>query len=147
MTDYEISKGRTYMYLPADKPATYPFGFGLSYTQFTYANLHLSPIAQKSLTLSIDITNTGSRDGDEIPQLYVRKTQSTITRPIKQLKGFQRLTIAKGQTKTVTFTLPFSELAIWDEPSKSFLVEPGTYEVLLGASSQDIRARQTFQVP
>jgi beta-glucosidase len=147
LSDYEISRGRTYMYL--QKQPCYPFGFGLSYTTFSYSNLRLPAAALAAdgrLTASVDVTNSGKRDGDTIVQLYVHKGESAVTRPIKQLKAFQRITLTKGQTRTVTLTFPVKDLAYWDEKTHGFVVEPGAYDVMIGDSSSDIQLQGTFQV-
>ena len=147
MMDYDITHGRTYMYAK-DKPL-YAFGYGLSYTSFRYANLKLSESALKkdqTLQVSADITNTGSRDGDEVVQLYVRHKDSHVTRPQEELKGFTRIAIPAGQTRTVTIPLPASLLAYWDVSKHSFEVEPDNVEVMVGAASDDLRLRQTIRV-
>jgi beta-glucosidase len=134
-----------------DKPVTFPFGHGLSYTSFAYANLHTSPgpgpgSPDAAMTASIDITNTGSRDGDEVVQLYARKPDSTVSRPIKQLIAFQRITIPKGATRTVHFTIPARSLSYWDVENHAFTVEPGRYDIMAGASSEDIRLRASVDL-
>lgn len=162
MDDYEISHGRTYMYVT--KPPCFVFGHGLSYTTFSYANLKAAaPAATGPATgpadeeipapgggirfeFSVDIKNTGDRDGDEVVQLYVRKLQSAVSRPIKQLKGFKRITLKAGETRNVQFTLPASDLTYWDEKTKKYAVESGTYELMMGSSSEDIRLKAEFSV-
>src|SRR5262249_4091434 len=115
--DYAVEKGRTYMYF--EKQVSFPFGHGLSYTSFAYSNLRVAPpapgAADKTLVVSVDVANTGSLDGDEVVQLYIHKGREGTTRPIKQLKGFTRLTIAAGKTATATIRVPFADLAYWDE--------------------------------
>lgn len=116
ITDYDIiDSNRTYMYFE-DTPL-YPFGHGLTYTTFDYNNLQLSSdsiAANEQVTVSVDVTNTGSVTSDEVVQLYVRDVQACVKRPNKELLGFKRVSIPTGQTKTVNFTLPASELAYWD---------------------------------
>ena len=141
LRDYEISKGRTYMYF--EKP-TYPFGYGLSYTTFNYSNIQVEPAAIKAgdtITVTCDVANAGSRDGDEVVQLYVHKTESPLKRPLKQLKAFQRITIPAGQSRTIQLKLRADDLAFWDTSSHKYVLEPGAYEVMVGASSSDIRLR------
>jgi beta-glucosidase len=139
--DYRVVNGRTYMYVT--KPVSYPFGHGLSYTSFDYKSVKAPPKAapDAAIDVSVDITNTGPRDGEEVAQLYVRKSDASksATRPHLQLKAFQRVSIAKGQAKTVTFKLKISDLGLWDASQQKFVVEPGTYEMMIGASAGDIR--------
>ncbi len=145
--EYEITHGFTYMYLHG-KPL-FAFGHGLSYTTFSYSNLKLSADrvrAEGQVNVSVDITNTGKRTGDEVAQLYVRQIQSRVKRPLKELRGFQRIRLEPAETKTISFTLPAQKLTFWDEKSHGFLVEPGTWEVLVGGSSADIRAQGQLQV-
>ncbi|HVT81225.1 MAG TPA: glycoside hydrolase family 3 C-terminal domain-containing protein, partial [Phycisphaerae bacterium] len=141
--DYDISHGRTYWYLPKEKPAAFPFGHGLSYTTFEYANLKSPAEAAPSDTikLTLDVRNTGKQDGAEVVQLYVRENNATtkIPRPLKQLKAFQRTEIPAGKTTTVTLTLPISSLAFWSMEAKKYVVDRGEYELQIGASSDDIR--------
>ncbi|MGH7237572.1 MAG: glycoside hydrolase family 3 C-terminal domain-containing protein, partial [Candidatus Saccharimonadales bacterium] len=124
MMDYNIRDGRTYMYFKG-KPL-YPFGYGLSYTTFKYSNLVTSADkvgANGDITVSADITNTGGREGDEVVQLYVKHLKSKVKRPEKELKGFKRITLKPGETKTVNIKLPAASLAYWDTGKKSFIVE------------------------
>lgn len=149
LDDYDITKGRTYMYL--QKPVTYPFGYGLSYTTFEYKNLQAPATAAKdgTITLTFDVINTGPMDGDEVVQLYVREKGAApaLKRPLKQLKGFQRVTIAKGATKQVKLTLPISSLGFWDTAAKKYQVDSGEYELRIGSSSDDIRLRADITIP
>lgn len=140
MNEYDITQGRTYMYLK-EKPA-YAFGHGLSYTTFRYSNFKLSKAEAHPgdpITLSVDVTNTGDRDGDEVVQAYVHASQSSVPMPISQLWGFQRVAISKGETKTVNLTLDTKNFGHWDQKSQSFIVEPGAYEIGVGSASDDIR--------
>jgi beta-glucosidase len=139
--EYDISKGFTYMYVKSEPQ--YAFGHGLSYTKFNYANLRVPRqfAADGSATITIDVKNAGQRPGDEVVQLYVRAVASKISpRPKHELRGFQRISLAPGETKTVTFTVPAEKLAYWDDAQNRFIVEPGDYEFQVGASSADIRA-------
>ncbi|MHB1155523.1 MAG: glycoside hydrolase family 3 C-terminal domain-containing protein [Phycisphaerales bacterium] len=150
LNDYDITQGRTYMYLKT--PPLYPFGFGLSYTTFAYDDLKLdqTKVAREAtdgkLAISCRVTNTGQRDGDEVTQLYVRHVDSKRVQPLRELKGFMRQHIPAGQSRTVTFELPTKDLADWDEQGSRWFVEPGEYEIEIGASSADIRLRQRFSV-
>jgi beta-glucosidase len=144
---YDITQGFTYMYLKG-KPL-FAFGHGLSYTEFKYSNARLSRErmrADETLTVSIDVENTGSRAGDEVVQLYVRDIESRVTRPTKELCGFERITLEPGRKQTVTLELPGERLAFYDEQRHAFVVEPGVFEVMVGSSSADIRATGRFEV-
>jgi beta-glucosidase len=126
----------------------WPFGFGMSYTTFQYANLRISPeqtTADRDLGLTFDLTNTGRREGDEIPQLYIRQYVSSTINWEQSLRGFERIHLKPGETRTVSFTLPPSMLAIWN-PAMQRVVEPGRYEAQIGASSADIRLKGNFEV-
>ncbi|HJX65744.1 MAG TPA: glycoside hydrolase family 3 C-terminal domain-containing protein, partial [Polyangia bacterium] len=146
--DYDIRKGRTYMYFQGTP--LYPFGFGLSYTTFTYSALRLSSatLAQGgSVTVSVDVTNSGTRAGDEVVQLYVSYPTTTgVPRPIKQLQGFKRITLAPAETKTVALTLTRAQLAYWDATAKAFAVQPGTVHLMVGGSSVDKRSEADLSV-
>jgi beta-glucosidase len=128
-------------YVSQDVLPLYPFGFGLSYTTYTYSNLKLSADKIKAgskVEVSVDITNTGKMKGDEIVQLYISDKVASVTRPVKELKGFERISLEAGQTKTAKFTLDKSKLAFWDYDMK-YVVEPGTYDVMIGAASDNIK--------
>ena len=128
--------------------ALYPFGYGLSYTSFKYSDLKLSAAqigAQGNLEVECTITNTGSRKGDEVVQLYVNDEYSSVTTYTKVLRGFERITLEPGASQKVTFTLTPQELGLWNQYNE-FVVEPGSFEVMIGASSQDIRLKDKFEV-
>lgn len=141
MMDYNIRNGRTYMYA-AQKPL-YPFGYGLSYTTFDYSDLVLSAHTlhkkDEVLNVTVRIENTGTRDGEEVVQLYVSFPDSKIVRPIKQLKGFKRAMIPQGESKSLTFELKPEDLAYRDDAANKFVVESGRINIMVGASSEDIR--------
>ena len=144
--EYDISKGFTYMYVKGDP--LYPFGHGLSYTNFGYAKLIApdTPVkAGGTATVTVEITNTGSHAGDEVVQLYVHKPSSIVSRPRQQLQAFQRLSLQPGETKTVTLEIDTQRLAYWKEGS-GWTIEPGRYDIKIGSSSGDIRATASFQV-
>lgn len=127
----------------SDVPWTplYPFGHGLSYTRFEYSNLRLSAArirASDSLTVSVEVTNTGDRAGDEVVQLYLRDDVASLTRPVKELRGFRRVTLKPGQRRTVTFVLGRDDLG-FHGPDLRRIVEPGTFTVFVGTSSADVR--------
>jgi beta-glucosidase len=117
----------------------FPFGHGLSYTTFSYSNLSVTP-ASGAISVSLDVTNTGSRAGAEVVQLYVGIPSSTsIPEPPEQLKGFLKVSLSPGQTSHITFPLPTSALAYWDVNTHGWVVQKGTYQIMLGSSSSDIR--------
>jgi beta-glucosidase len=149
MRDYDIRRGRTYMYFRGEPQ--YPFGYGLSYTTFGYANLRAGGgrlPRDGSLAVEVDVTNTGPRAGDEVVQLYVRYPESRVERPLKQLRGFQRITLAPGETRTVSLPLAARDLAYWDVKRKAWTVEPGRVELMAGPSSADadLKVRRTVVV-
>jgi fibronectin type III domain protein len=125
-----------YRDLPSCDPL-YAFGYGLSYTTFSIANLHLSAQSigeNGKVTASVDVTNTGSRTGDDVVQLYIHDPVASISQPVRRLRGFQRVTLAPGATQTVTFTLDKSDFGFYDNRAR-FVVEPGTIDVYAGDSS------------
>jgi len=145
--DYDITQGRTYMYLK-EKPL-YPFGYGLSYTTFSYDHLQITPVSigmMDTVRVSIDVQNTGVQPGDEVVQCYVRDTEASVIRPIKQLRGFQRIHLDAGEIRTVEFSLSFEDLTFWDVKNHRWTVEPGEFIVQVGSSSADIRAEGSFEV-
>jgi beta-glucosidase len=147
MMDYDIRHGRTYMYFKGEP--IYPFGFGLSYTTFKYSNLKTSaPSLAKdgTVTVSMDVKNTGRRAGDEVVQLYVKHLNSSVPRPIQELRGFKRIALKAGESKTVEIPLSAKSLAYWDTNRHSFVLEKGRIELLAGASSMDIRLKKTITV-
>lgn len=146
MMDYDIRHGRTYMFFKA-KPL-YPFGYGLSYTTFRFSRLQADPTLkrQSETTISVDVTNTGKIAGDAVPQLYVRHLGSTVTRPPIELEGFDRVRLEPGQTRTVRIPLKASQLGYWNAERHAMVVEPERVELMIGASSADIKLRRTISV-
>jgi len=118
----------------------FPFGFGLSYTTFNYDNLKIVNDGDK-FNVSFDITNTGKRKGAEVAQIYIHDVQSSVPRPPKELKGFDRVELKPGETKRVSIDIPAKSLAFYDVASKSWKLEPGKFEVLVGASSRNIKLK------
>jgi beta-glucosidase len=138
--------GRAY----ADMPATplWEFGFGLSYTKYDYGNLKIAPRsagAHGSVQVSVDVRNAGDREGREIVQLYIHDVQSSVVQPVKKLRGFSRVPLAPGETRTVQFALDREHLGFFNRHAE-FVVEPGDFDVLIGASSEDIRATGRFTI-
>jgi beta-glucosidase len=147
MMDYNIRDGRTYMYFKSEP--LYPFGFGLSYTTFKYANLRTSAaqlVKDGTVNVSVDVTNTGSLAGDAVVQLYVKHPESKVPRPRQELKGFQRVTLQPNETKTVQIPLKASALAWWDEKLPGFRVEAEPVQVMIGDSSSNILLTSTVRV-
>ncbi len=135
-------------YVETSVKPLYPFGYGLSYTQFAFANLHIEQAqahAGEQVTIRVDVTNTGSRAGDEVVQLYTHQTVSRITRPLKELKAFKRVSLTPGETKTITFHLPVNHLAFLNH-AHELVVEPGSVTVMVGSSSADIHLTGTFAI-
>jgi len=129
------------------KDVLFPFGFGLSYTKFEYSNCKLSKkTIQKndSITLSIEVKNTGKMKGAEIVQLYISDTESSVERPIKELKHFDKIMLKPGEKSTVNFTVKTGDLAFWSETDHGWKVEPGSFEIQIGASSRDIRLTENI---
>jgi beta-glucosidase len=147
MKDYNIRDGRTYMYFKGEP--LYPFGYGLSYTSFKYNNLRTSSselAKDGTVTVSVDVSNTGSMAGDEVVQLYVKHLHSKVERPGEELKGFQRVTIQPSETKTVEIPLKASTLAWWDEKLPGFRVETEPISVMVGNSSTGIQLATKVRV-
>ena len=166
MMDYDIRKGRTYMYFKGQP--LYPFGFGLSYTTFEYSNLRTSADsvdAAGEVVVSVDVRNTGTRaqdkgrqadggrergqdlqDGVEVVEMYVKRPDSAVERPIKELRGFARIPLRPNETRTVRLPLKGAGLTYWDAARHSFVVEPGRVSIMLGASSADVRLEKTIEV-
>ncbi len=128
----------------------FAFGFGLSYTTFDYSNLNITPTAVsegQSVLVSVDITNTGGRAGDEVAELFLSHTSSVgLWMPVKQLEGFRRVSLNPGETKTVTFTLTNDNLYYYDTTSASYKVDPGKYEVRVGGSSDNLPLSGSFDI-
>ena len=127
----------------------FPFGYGMSYTSFAYSKIKLSSHKMKpneKLKVTFEIKNTGKVAGSEIPQLYIHDVQSSVERPVKELKGFSKVMLKPGETKTVTLTVDKSALSFFDDKTKSFIAEPGEFEVLIGSSSQKIELKDKFEL-
>ena len=130
----------TSKYLELPWTPLFPFGYGLSYTQFKFTNLQLSAPRIRpdgSLTATVELENTGQRAGDEVVQLYIRDVAASITRPVKELKGFQRITLQPGEKKRVEFKLTARELGFYNREMR-FVVEPGEFRVMVGPNSVEL---------
>ena len=137
--DYVDLRGTQYLF---------PFGYGLSYTEFEYSNLRITPEKidpNGKVKIEVDVKNIGKYRGDEIVQLYIRDVFATVARPLKELKGFKRTTLEPGEKKTISFTLGPEELSFYDA-NMNLIIEPGTFEVMVGSSSEDIRLKGSFEV-
>jgi beta-glucosidase len=145
-SDYAMA-GRTYRFFGG--VPLYPFGFGLSYTTFGYDHLRTSADTIRgdaAVTVSVDVTNTGARAGDEVVQLYVRHLGSAVERPRKDLRGYRRVTLRPGETRTVEFPLAAGTLAYWNTAGHRWVVEPEPVLLEVGASSADIRLTRQIVV-
>ena len=137
---FKIEGLHGYRYADAKKlPALFPFGFGLSYTTFKYANAKVvkTPADGGELAVTVDVTNTGSRAGEEVTQLYVAAPGKAVPRAPKELKGFMKTALAPGETKTVEIVVKAETLAYWDVAGNGWKLEPGDYQALVGPSSRN----------
>jgi len=144
--DYRM-EGRTYRFFKGTP--LYPFGYGLSYTSFAYKQLRTSAgtlRADDTLTVRVDVTNTGQREGDEVVQLYVRHLGSRVTRPREDLRGYRRVTLRPGETRTVQFPLVAASLAYWNPDSHRWVVEDESVEIAVASAAADLRLRRTVRV-
>ncbi len=135
-------------YVDAPGKPLFPFGHGLSYTQFEYSDLVIEPAQVPPagiVSISVVVKNVGDREGDEVVQLYVHDPVASRVRPVKELKGFKRITLQPGEAKRVTFHLSMDQLGFYDHAMR-LIVEPGTIEVMVGSSSEDIRLKGTFEI-
>jgi beta-glucosidase len=131
-------------YLDVPNTPLYPFGFGLSYTTFEYGDFSLSSESlqgEQTLQASIELTNTGDYDGAEVVQLYIRDVVASITRPVKELKGFQKVFLKAGETKTVTFDITTEELKFYNSDLE-YVWEPGEFEIMIGGNSRDVKTEK-----
>jgi len=138
---------RTYRYFKG-KPV-FAFGHGLSYTQFKYNDAQLDraqAAPADTVKVKLDLANTGDRDGDEVVQVYFRHVKSAVPQPLEALCAFQRVSVKSKQTTRVEIQVPVRGLRYWDTVKKSYIVEPGDYEILVAAASDDIRARLPMRV-
>ena len=141
--DYDITKGRTYKYFKGD--VLYPFGYGLSYTSFKYSNLQVED-GEDEINVSFQLKNTGKCAGDEVAQVYVKLPERNEVMPVKELKGFERVSLKGGESKKVTIKLRKDLLRYWDEEQSQFVHPSGDYMIMLGASSADIRLQKIVPV-
>jgi beta-glucosidase len=147
MMDYDIRHGRTYLYFKG-KPL-FPFGYGLSYTTFSYSRLQTSGRTLReggTLKISVKVQNKGRRAGDEVVQMYVRHLGSKVERPLQELRGFQRINLRPNETKTLSLTLNASDLTYWNTTEHKFLLDQDQVEIMIGSSSADIRSQELIDV-
>ena len=148
LEDYDILRNNmTYLYFRG-KPL-YPFGYGLSYTSFEYSSATLDKTGYdkgESINVTVEVSNTGACDADEVVQLYVVPAKSCYKRPVKMLRSFKRIAVRSGKTVKVELTVPYDDLAFWSTGRKAFIVDAGEYTFEIGASSADIRARLTAYI-
>jgi beta-glucosidase len=148
LLDYDIvTADATYLYYRGTP--VFPFGHGLSYTTFAYQNLRLDSSDVEpgdTVTVTVDVVNTGDRAGDEVVQLYTRQQRSRVKQPVRRLRGYRRVRLAPGERATVRLELPAGELAFWDVTRSRWVVEDARHTVAVGSSSTDWRATATLRV-
>jgi beta-glucosidase len=145
-TNYAMAN-RTYRYF-SGKPL-FAFGHGLSYTQFKYKSVQLDRMqasANDTVRVSVEVANTGARDDDEVVQVYFRHVKSAVAQARETLCGFRRINVPRGQSVHAEIEVPVKQFRFWDTTKKQYTVEPGQYEILVGAASDDIRARLPLRV-
>lgn len=144
----DTSNGRTYQYFTGD--VTWPFGYGLSYTNYEYSNVKIdktSATTNDQIKVSVDVKNAGTRDGQEVVQMYVASPNAdSADRPVKSLKGFEKVALKAGETKTVTMTLETKGLEFWDDENDKFDYDLGTYTVSVGPDSEQVKGTATFSM-
>lgn len=132
-----------------NKQLLFPFGFGLSYTTFSFSNLEVSPKTATSngnITVSFDVTNTGQHAGADVAQLYVGDPSAKVKRPVKELKGFEKVRLEQGEKKHVSLTLDRRALSYWDMKANDWRVDPGEFKVYVGDSSENTPLEADFNV-
>ncbi|RKY84837.1 beta-glucosidase, partial [candidate division KSB1 bacterium] len=140
--------GRGYDYIYVSGKPLFPFGYGLSYTEFKYSNLRITPekiTTNEKINISVDVENVGNFRGDEVVQLYLHDVVASMIRPVKELKGFKRITLDPEEKKTVNFVIKPEQLSFLDV-NMNRIIEPGIFEVMIGSSSEDIRLKSSFEV-
>lgn len=142
---YNKKAPQSHDYVEMSATPLYSFGYGLSYTTFTYSDLQISPLASHSFEVSFRVRNAGSYDGEEVAQLYLRDEYASVVQPLKQLKHFERFHLKRGETKSVKFILSEKDFALINREMNT-VVEPGTFQLMIGASSDDIRLQTKVQI-
>ena len=148
--DYNMRAGKGFTYRYYKGEALYPFGHGISYTTFKYSNMIIDKtmiVDTDDILVSVKVKNSGDLDGEEVVQLYVKDVESTTWMPIKQLREFRRISLKKGEEKTVEFKLsPIKDMRYYDALKQNYAVEPGEFEIQIGSSSRDIRLKKIIEV-
>lgn len=142
---YTVLPNNTEVMFEGNRRAKYPFGFGLSYTSFEYSDMKLEKTGELDYTVCVNVKNTGSVKGDEVVQLYVNDKVSSVITPLKELKGFQRITLEAGEQKKVEFNLGFDSFKLLNK-NYEWVVEEGEFDIMLGASSEDIRLSEVINI-
>lgn len=142
---YNKKAPQSHDYVEMSATPLYSFGYGLSYTTFTYSDLQISPLASHSFEVSFRVRNAGSYDGEEVAQLYLRDEYASVVQPLKQLKHFERFHLKRGETKSVKFILSEKDFALINREMNT-VVEPGTFQLMIGASSDNIRLQTKVQI-
>ena len=148
--DYNMRAGKGFTYRYYNGEALYPFGHGMSYTKFKYSDMTMDKtniVKSDEILVSVKVKNSGVFDGEEVVQLYIKDVESTTWMPLKQLREFKRISLKKGEQKTVEFKLKaIEDLRHYDATKQSYVVEPGDFEIQIGSSSKDIRLKKIIQV-
>ena len=148
--DYNMRAGKGFTYRYYNGEALYPFGHGMSYTKFKYSDMTIDKtniVKSDEILVSVKVKNSGVLDGEEVVQLYIKDVESTTWMPLKQLREFKRISLKKGEQKTVEFKLKaIEDLRHYDATKQSYVVEPGDFEIQIGSSSKDIRLKKIIQV-
>jgi beta-glucosidase len=142
---YTVLPNNTEVMFEGSRRPRYEFGFGLSYTEFQYSNLKIEKLGELDYIVSVDIKNIGKVKGDEVVELYINDKVSSIITPLKELKGFERITLEAGETKTVSFKLDFDSFKLLNRHYE-WVVENGEFEILVGSSSNDIKLKETIEI-
>lgn len=142
---YSMLPGGAGWFYEGEKSARYPFGYGLSYTSFEYSNMKIEKRGQYDFDVTVDVKNTGDRDGDDVVQLYIDDVASSVVTPPLLLKGFERVILKAGETKTVSFSLTKSSFELMDIKYRK-VVEPGDFRILIAKSSRDVKLEETIHI-
>ena len=132
-------------YVETTSRPLYPFGYGLSYTRFAYSDLQVEEKGDYHYDVCLNVKNTGDRDGEEVIQLYLKDDFASVVQPVKQLRNFRRVYLKKGETQQITFRISENDLSIVDKDLKR-IVEPGTFTLMIGSSSEDVRLHTQIDV-
>ncbi|HTF28670.1 MAG TPA: fibronectin type III-like domain-contianing protein, partial [Flavitalea sp.] len=138
---FDENQKYTSKYLDVSNTPLYPFGYGLSYTSFTYGDIKLNKSVLSSaskITATITVTNNGDYDGDEVVQLYIQDLVGSITRPVKELKGFQKVMLKKGESREISFPISIEDVKFFNHDLK-WVAEPGDFKVYIGPNSRDVK--------